>query len=337
MFPSLCSMLGNSVRRLHTKTGTRGFTPIDRFMFDLNGYTVVRGVLGSQELKILNEAVDEHAFLRPRRGVLRNTRAGKMSAKGDRYDAGGMMDWPEPHGAHFRRLLCHPRIVSHLNALCGTGYRLDHTPLLIAQEADSEGFMLHGGPLSGADGFPSRDPDRFNHELQYRSVQGQLWNTLLAMSVQLTDANQGDGGFCVVRGSHKLNYAVPPSFAHGDDPEFLSEHVYQPPTKAGDVVLFSEATVHGALPWVGGHQRRVALYRFAPATIAYGRGYLDSYGMGEDAHKRCTPEERAVLQPPYALRLDRKTLTEEGVVNRPMDRAKEKRNFDQETFRTKYF
>ena len=41
------------------------------------------------------------------------------------------------------------------------------------------------------------------------------------------------------------------------------------------MVLFSEATVHGALPWtLSEYQRRVALFRFAPATACYGRSYM---------------------------------------------------------------
>jgi ectoine hydroxylase-related dioxygenase (phytanoyl-CoA dioxygenase family) len=48
------------------------------------------------------------------------------------------------------------------------------------------------------------------------------------------------------------------------------EHICQPATKAGDVVLWSEATVHGATAWRGAHQRRIALYRFAPPNMGYG-------------------------------------------------------------------
>lgn len=63
----------------------------------------------------------------------------------------------------------------------------------LPQERDSEGFSLHGGPVT---------PDgRFNPTLQYRCEQGQLWTSLLAASFQLSDHNPGDGGFCVVRSS----------------------------------------------------------------------------------------------------------------------------------------
>ena len=66
-------------------------------------------------------------------------------------------------------------------------------------------------------------------------------------------------GFCVVKGSHKLNFAVPADVASGDDADFASEHASQVPTQAGDVVFFSEATVHGALPWTMPYERRLAL------------------------------------------------------------------------------
>ena len=60
------------------------------------------------------------------------------------------------------------------------------------------------------------------------------------------DHQPGDGGFCIVRGSHKLNLPVPADVANGVDDAF-DEHVYQPTTKAGDVIIWSEATVHGVL------------------------------------------------------------------------------------------
>jgi len=85
-----------------------------------------------------------------------------------------------------------------------------HPPWPLPQERDSEGFSLHGGPVT---------PDgRFNPTLQYRCEQGQLWTSLLAVSFQLSDHNPSDGGFCVVRSSHGLRpatqiSAVPPQIS----------------------------------------------------------------------------------------------------------------------------
>ena len=50
-------------------------------------------------------------------------------------------------------------------------------------------------------------------------------------------------------GSHKINFAPTEEIMNGEDPEFLENHIQQPVCKAGDVVIFSEATIHGCLPW----------------------------------------------------------------------------------------
>merc|ERR1711939_786926 len=151
-------------------------------------------------------------------------------------------------------------------------------------------------------------------------------------SVQLSDHNPGEGGFCVVRGSHKMKFALPDAFKHG---EIGSEHLHQPTTQAGDVVFFSEATVHGALPWKASHERRVALYRFAPSTCCYGRSYFPHWPakMLEGLSER----QRAVLEPPYANRLDRPLVRpgQEDVVIE--SRSAGKKAFDKAVFKADYF
>ena len=163
-----------------------------------------------------------------------------------------------------------------------------------------------------------------------------MWNSLLAMSVCLCDVDSSDGGFCVVRGSHKLNFAMPDAFANG---HFGKEHIYQPELKKGDIVFFSEATVHGALPWVARHkQRRVALYRFAPATMGYGRMYIEGFGKG--VMENCTEEEKVVLVGPYANRVERSYVdvnAEGQVVIKKNVRNQVKKDHDKKVFGTEYF
>ena len=76
------------------------------------------------------------------------------------------------------------------------------------------------------------------------------------------------------------------------------------------MILFSEATVHGALQWKANHQRRLALYRFSPSNFAYGRAYLNQFG--EKVMDLCTEHQRAVLAGPFAVRLQRKVVIEDG-------------------------
>lgn len=307
-----------------------GMTSTERFFFDLNGFLVVRGVLSADEVAAANAAIDAHAVDIKERTLpgLRNTKAGSALRGEDnapgRCDLGGMLGWSRPHCDAFRSLLAHPRLIPYLVDLLGAGYRLDHLPLLISQKRGSEGFHLHGGPLTSS--------GDLNQTLQYRCFNGKIFNTLLAMSVQLTDHNAGDGGFCVVRGSHKMNFPVPDSFMHG---ESAQEHLHQPVTRAGDVVFFSEATVHGALPWQASHERRVMLYRFAPATMAYGRSYYPQWPAS--MLEELSPVQRAVLEPPYAERLDRPIVRADSDAPVVTGRSSEKRKFDEAVFGTNYF
>ena len=75
------------------------------------------------------------------------------------------------------------------------------------------------------------------------------------------------------------------------------------------------ATTHGTLPWKGQHRRRAVYWRYSPANLAFaggrhswdrdirsGRAWPDSWYDGlNDA-------QRAVLEPPYNVRLDRPVL-----------------------------
>jgi hypothetical protein len=117
----------------------------------------------------------------------------------------------------------------------------------------------------------------------------------------------------------------------------FQEHLYQPVTQAGDVVIWSEATVHGATPWKADHQRRIALYRFSPANMGYGRGYLE---IDPARLEGMTDAQRAVLQPPYATRLERPVVAVDGsgdVQVQIRQRSEEKKQLDMELFGTKYF
>ena len=106
-----------------------------------------------------------------------------------------------------------------------------------------------------------------------------------------------------------------------------------------DVILFSESTVHGAMPWTQETQRRLCSYRFPPATQAYGRSYL-SYKEGcawpKKMYENLSPAQRAVLETPYANRLDRHEIQENGSTE-TFSRNAKKTEHDLALFGTKYF
>jgi len=314
------------------KIGVRFYTSIsakDRYFFDLNGFVVARNALSEAEVQEIHDAIDAQAsFVARTEESVRNTQPNSpMHESGPRKDCGGILRWPSPHCLPFRKLLAHPNLIPYINSFCGQGYRLDHQPFLISQDPQSEGFHLHGGPITEAG-----EPNNF---LQYRcDAKGNIWTTLLNMSVMLVKHAPGDGGLCFLRGSHKINFATPPEMIHGRLQEF-SEHIYQPETNPGDVVFFSEATVHGSLAWRGNRERRTILYRFAPPNCAYSR----SYWPEREEFADCTPEEQAVLLPPYHPRVDRPSLDvvdgQTKLINSP--RSEAKKAFDKQVFGVNYF
>ena len=75
-------------------------------------------------------------------------------------------------------------------------------------------------------------------------------------------------------GSHKANLlgALPDDVLSFERP---AHYVTQPVVKAGDVIIFTEALVHGTMPWEGHHERRALLYKYSPGHSSWSQDYYD--------------------------------------------------------------
>ena len=85
-----------------------------KFLFDLNGYIVIRNVLSKQDIADANAAIDKHQFLGRHEKGLRNSKdntAFSGDMKTPRLDMGGMLGWEDGHNKIFRKFLCHPNLV----------------------------------------------------------------------------------------------------------------------------------------------------------------------------------------------------------------------------------
>ena len=149
---------------------------------------------------------------------------------------GGVLEWTDNNNDDakvFQSILTHPRLVPLFHGILGKGYCIDHLPFYIIQDQGAEGFQLHGGTIDCTSG-------QYNPHLAYTCHQNQIFCSLLGVNIMLTDHNAGDGGFCVVPGSHKSNFKMPKGMVDG---HAYSDCIRQLETKAGDVVLFSEGTM----------------------------------------------------------------------------------------------
>lgn len=127
-----------------------------------------------------------------------------------------------------------------------------------------------------------------------------------------SDQPEGGGGFAAVPGSHKVNFPRPRELTlwHED-----RDAVRNPGARAGDAVVFTEALGHGALPWRNGHDRRVALYRYAGKTVQYA-GAFHEVVMPAWVDE-LAPAQRAALEP--ARFYDRPIVEQDLTVTRPRD------------------
>ncbi len=245
-------------------------TDKERYLFDCNGYLVLRGALSSEELARLNTLVDQNLGPEP-----------EPSQPGRRFQ---FLEWDQA----FRDLLDHPRIFSHLQEWLGDALRVDHCYGI----ASAEGTPRHDLHLGATPYIPA---------CSYHVRNGRIFSGLTVVTWALTDHAPGQGTFACVPGSHKANFPCPDDIARfeGDDPT-----VAQVAMKAGDVLIFTEALTHGAWPWTAPWNRRALLYKYTPGHMAW-----SSRATWPDAIlDGCTERQRKLFDPPYVYSVERNAL-----------------------------
>ena len=75
-------------------------------------------------------------------------------------------------------------------------------------------------------------------------------------------------------GSHKTNFL---ELMPGDVAAFdrAVDWVVQPPMEAGDVLIFTEALIHGTAPWAADHERRTFLFKYSPPHSTWAKSFYD--------------------------------------------------------------
>ena len=275
----------------------QGMTEREKFLFDLNGYIVVPGVLTSEEVAALNAAVDANA------AGIHDYNVGEMppAVRGSRdmQILAGLLTFDEPHCNPFSRLIAHPKIRPYLNTMLGQGWHLDQEPFVFLAEEGAAGLVFHGStrvhPYGG---------------FQYDYNNGVMQCGMVVLEFHLNEQVEDQGGFACVPGSHKANVGVPASVVNyeTDRDQFVN-----PGAKAGDLIIFSEATLHGTLPWRAKSQRRVALYRYCPAYLQNG-GFASSLKAPEWVNE-LEEAEKVAVEPPYITK--RPYIADDGTVVRP--------------------
>ena len=127
----------------------------------------------------------------------------------------------------------------------------------------------------------------------YRFRNGIMENGLTTVTYFLTDNPEGVGGFACVPGSHKSNYSTAEIPKDIRDFEREAHYVVQPVAEAGDALIFTEATIHGTIPWRGEHERRALLFKYSPGHSSWALNYYDNVDIGT-----LTEQRQRLIAPP---------------------------------------
>jgi hypothetical protein len=246
-------------------------TDEERYLFDLQGFLVVRDALTADQLAALNAVLDEKLV------------ASDPDAPAVTFGQGGgeVLGWGKP----VLGLIDNPRIVPYLETFVDPYFRLDHEYVhVLRPEAGSLAGTLSSATLHGG-------ATPFDASQYYRFSEGRSWSGLTVVAYYLKDVNPGDGGLACVPGSHKANYPLPESFT-GLDGE-LPPHVVPVSAPAGSAVIFTEAQTHGTLPWRGADERRTLFFKYSPHAVSWAWRYYDA-----DRYEGVTERQREILEPP---------------------------------------
>jgi ectoine hydroxylase-related dioxygenase (phytanoyl-CoA dioxygenase family) len=259
----------------------------ERYLFDLNGYIVIEGLITADQVARCNEYIEHQlaadvAQFKEGGDLTGNSQAlaGTSRRLGLSSD---VLAWERPYCEPFRDLIAHPRLAPYLETILEEGFRVDAGPSIMATDSGAEGHALHGGGV-----------ERHNFSEAYFFKNNRIYSGMIVVEIPFADEGPDDGGLALVPGSHKANLPAPASLRRA---ELYTEHIRKIPLKAGDAVIFTETTTHGALPWRAAHQRRLMMTRYSPGFIAF-HGLKQSL-TEPDYFADLTDAQKAVLASPH--------------------------------------
>jgi len=234
-------------------------TDEQRYLFDLQGYFVVRGALPASFVQQINNAIDGLESLDDQavadRGLPRRYRgAADVLTNSGTPAPGALPDYDAqilPYGDFAEAMIDWPTTLPLVREMIGEPCRLDAASFMSRNQSGA--FKWHHG---GAEFLPYS-------EFAFRD--GRFHCVSVKIGYALTDVDVEDGCFAVMPGSHKSNFTNP---YVGQVPDPHHPLVRPIPVQAGDAILFSEDLSHGAVENRRGTVRRTLFYSYAPVFHA---------------------------------------------------------------------
>lgn len=268
-----------------------GMTELEEYLFDLNGYLILKGALSADDVAALNASYDEMAAAR----IQGQGWFGNVAVDNSGGQEGMIFHQLYEAGPAWESLIDHPSWFGKAVHFIGTD--------------DPENFDREHGLAFIDECFGTiRGPGNAQHlhsgghvgtiRTQFRHHAGKFHCGQINILMALTDIGPGDGATVVIPGSHKSNIRHPqtvPLEKRGVE-DISADGIagaIECHLRKGDALLFVDAIAHGSARRTNPGERRVAIYRYGPSW-----GYFRyPYRPSPELLERLTPERRKIVQP----------------------------------------
>ena len=252
-------------------------TPEQRYLLDLQGYLHLPGALSGAELTAAQDAVQRMQQTPPDKLPPGIDRRGLNFSNGFSFDPA------------LERLALHPSTWPIVRELTADRPRLASGTLRINTSEDRNFFGFHCALAS---------PGQIDWP-RYDVREGRLFCDMFVIFFYFDDVHEGDGGLVVIPGSHKTQIERPESLFQPASPEADPEThpaFTNVLAKAGDAIVLTELTVHGALTWKPADRNRAfVMMRYAPQYVGSTDGNLP-FPIPAEVTSRLLPQTQELIE-----------------------------------------
>ena len=262
--------------------------PMQRYLFDLNGYLILKGALSQDEVAACNREIDAIPVIPP------GAWHGAIHREDFEPSRGVAYQQIYEAGPGFRTLIDHSAWLPLVREFIGGWETFDgfYGDVYIDENFAS---LRHPGEAIGIHSGGHKPTKR----TQYRYHNGEFMCMQVNVLVALNDIGPGDGATMVIPASHKANIRHPQYSQSGYvtlEDGSSADHIVgavEVHLQAGDAILFSDMLCHGSAKRVNAGQRRITVFRYSPGFCSPRFGYRAS----EALLASLTPQQRNIVLP----------------------------------------
>ena len=263
-------------------------SPLEEYLFDLQGFLLLRGALSIDEVAACNGIVDGIPASLGRREWW-----GHVQREDHPEHRGRSYQQIYESGPAFEKLIDHPSWINYVLRFVGGQDTFDyhHGPLFI-----DENFVTCRGP---GDAIPIHGGGHDHcKKMSYGYANGRFFCGQINVLVALTKTGPGDGETMLIPGSHKSNIVHPALLEQGqgrwvtggsldDTPGAISVFM-----EAGDAIVFVDCCCHGSAKRTAEGERRFTVFRYGSSWNRARWGYTPS----DQLLQRLSPYAAAIVR-----------------------------------------